>query len=167
MLIAHYIGNHANDALSVRLGWWATRLVQKGRFGIVTHCEAILHQWDAGVADIASSSVRDGGVRIKEHVRLDADKWLIADVPGWNVLQAEEWFVAHEGAAYDWRGAWAAVMPGHHESGEFFCNEAVGASVGLAEPHTFTPSQFAAVCFTFGRDVTSDFFREANKGPRA
>lgn len=158
MLVAHYVGDHAKDALSVRLGWAATRMVQKGRFGIVTHCEAVLHSYGQGVADIASSSLRDGGVRIKERVRLDPTHWLIADVPMWSAALSEDWFGEHDGELYDWRGAWATVMPGHHRSGERFCNEAVGASVGLLEPHTFTPAQFAAICFTLGRDVTAQFF---------
>lgn len=161
MLIAHYIGDHASDSWSVRAGWLATRLVQKGRFGIVTHCEALVHVHCAGVADIASSSVRDGGVRIKEQVQLDAGKWLISDVPQWDAVIAAQWFAEHDGAPYDWRGAWAAVMPGHHRTGQFFCNESVGASVGLQEPHIFTPAQFAAICFTLGRDLTAQFFEGA------
>lgn len=159
MLIAHYVGSHAKDALPVRAGWAATRLVQKGKFGRVTHCEAILHAHGRAVADIASASLRDGGcVRIKERVALQPGNWLIADVPQWDDETSEIWFMRHEGLLYDLWGAWATVMPGHHRSDEFFCNEAVGASVGLLEPHTFTPAQFAAICFTLGRDVTAQFF---------
>lgn len=161
MLVALYIGDHASDSLAVRAGWAATRLVQKGRFGRVTHCEAILYHYGGGIADIASSSVRDGGVRIKVGQQLDPAHWQIVDVAQWQSDAAQDWFFEHAGAPYDWRGAWATVMPGHHRSGEYFCNEAVGASVDLQEPHTFTPAQFAAVCFTLGREVTAEFFLEA------
>lgn len=160
MLVALFIGDHSQDALNVRLGCWLTRQVQKGKYGVVTHCEAILHAYPGGIADIASSSVRDGGVRIKEREQLDPANWWIVDVPQWDVEQARAWFAANLGAPYDWRGAWAAVMPGHHRDGEFFCNEAVGYSVGLLEAFTFTPSQFAAICFTLGRDVTAQFFQK-------
>lgn len=158
MLIALYTGNHSKDAWNVRLGWWLTRLVQKGQYGRVTHCEAILRDYGrGGRADIASSSVRDGGVRIKADVALDPASWIIVRVPEWSEDFARDWFVLHEGAPYDWLGAWATVMPGHHGKG-FFCNEAVAASVGLLDPFIFTPSQFAAICLTLGRDVTSEFF---------
>lgn len=50
MKIAHYIGDHAGDTLLVRTSWALTRLVQRGDWRNVTHCEAILgsaaaNQW--------------------------------------------------------------------------------------------------------------------------
>jgi hypothetical protein len=156
MKVALYVGNHAKDALYVRLGWWLTRLVQKGEFGRVTHCEAILGG-DCNSATIASSSLRDGGVRVKRGVQLDAASWRIVDVPQWDAGMAALWFVQHDGEPYDWRGALATLLPGHAGRG-WFCDEAIGASAGLRTPQVFTPSQFAAICFTFGRDVTAQFF---------
>jgi hypothetical protein len=167
MLIAHYVGNHAQDTLSVRLGWALTRLVQKGEFGRVTHCEAILRDWGGGVADIASSSVRDGGVRIKEKVPLTAGNWVVVSVPIWLGDFSRHWFERHAGAPYDWRGAVATVLPGHDRSNEYFCCEAVGASVGLMTPQAFTPAQFAAICMSIGRDITAEFFNPTRaKGGR-
>jgi hypothetical protein len=157
MLVSLYIGNHAADALYVRLGWALTRLVQKGDFDRVTHCESILGG-DCNSAVIGSSSLRDGGVRTKHDVKMDPANWLIADVPMWDAMRAAQWFADHDGEEYDERGALATVLPGHHSSIRWFCNEAVGASAGLLTPETFTPSTFAAVCFTFGRDVTAEFF---------
>lgn len=157
MLVALFVGSHAKDTPSVRLGWELTRLVQKGDYKRVTHCEMILGGSQSN-AIIASSSVRDGGVRIKYGVALDPANWLIVDVPQWNSDDACAWFVEHSGTPYDWRGAWATVMPGHHRTGEWFCNEACGASVDLKTPECFTPAQFAAICFTLGRDVTAQFF---------
>lgn len=157
MLVALYIGDHAGDVLYVRLGWALTRLAQKGAFARVTHCEAILGVHADGTADIASSSLRDGGVRIKQGVRLDPAHWLIADVPQWDDVRSATWFFDQDGAPYDWRGALATVLPGHASEG-YFCNEAVAASAGLQTPQCFTPAQFAAICLSFGRDVTAQFF---------
>lgn len=46
MKTAHYIGDHAGDTLLVRTGWALTRLVQRGDWRNVTHCEAILAERD-------------------------------------------------------------------------------------------------------------------------
>lgn len=154
--MAHFTGNHDQDALAVRLGWSLTRLVQKGPYGIVTHCEAILGG-NCDSAVIASSSVRDGGVRVKHGVRMDPAAWLIVDAPQWDAMRSAHWFAEHDGEPYDWRGAWATVMPGHPSTG-WFCNESVAASAGVVTPECFTPSQFCALCLTFGRDVTHTFF---------
>lgn len=156
MRVALYVGDHAGDDLLTRAGWRLTRLVQKGEFGLVTHCEAVLRQDPTGAVDIASSSVRDGGVRIKQGVFLQPESWWLVDVPAWSADRARDWFVAHAGAPYDWRGAWATVMPGHRRAGEWFCNEAVGAAAGLRTPEVFTPSQFAAICVSLS-GVPSSF----------
>ncbi|HYF20510.1 MAG TPA: hypothetical protein VEA40_21775 [Ramlibacter sp.] len=158
MLVALYVGSHARDELAVRIGWRLTRLAQKGEFQDVTHCEAVLRQWRPGVADIASSSLRDGGVRIKPHVALTPGSWRIVDVPVWDALVARAWFEQHAGEPYDTRGALATVLPGRGRAGHWFCNESVGAAVGLRTPDLFVPAQFAAIAFTIGREVTTDFF---------
>jgi hypothetical protein len=159
MLIALYVGNHAQDELMVRMGCSLERAVQKGPYGRVTHVEAILAVQADGSVTIASSSLRDGGVRTKRNVRLDSANWLIADVPQWDEVRSAVWFADHDGEPYDWRGALATVLPGHASTG-YFCNEAVGASVGMATPQCFTPAQFSAICFSFGRGVTSKFFND-------
>lgn len=159
MLVALYVGDHRADGFRDRLGWWLTRQVQRGEFRRVTHVEAILAERPDGRHLIASSSLRDGGVRIKA-ATLDPAHWLIADVPAWDADAAREWFAQHIGEPYDWRGALATVLPGKNASRRWFCNEAVGAAVGLRSPAAFGPAQFAAICFTFGRDVTAEFFTE-------
>lgn len=159
MLVALYIGNHSGDTLLVQLWWFLTRLVQRGEFARVTHVEAILDTLPDGTVVIASSSLRDGGVRIKA-AHLDPAHWLIVDFPAWDADAAREWFAQHVGEPYDWRGALATVLPGKNASRRWFCNEAVGAAVGLRSPAAFGPAQFAAICFTFGRDVTAEFFTE-------
>lgn len=166
MLVALYIGNHSGDTLLVRLGWAATRLVQRGKYRRVTHTEMILERHPDGTVDIGSSTLRRenngrNGVRIKERVTLKPGNWLIADVPMWDAVWSRVWFEANKGKPYDKRGAVGTAIPfvGHNPDAEF-CNGADGASVGLEAAHTFGPAQFAAVCFTFGRDVTEEFFTE-------
>lgn len=162
MKIAHYIGDHRKDTLSVQIGWAATRLVQRGLYKRVTHCEAILKEYIDGFVDIASASLRDGGVRTK-HVKLTKGDWFIVDVPHWDAGEALLWFSEHNGKPYDLRGALATVLPWRQKKDRWFCNEAVGASVGLAEPHIFGPAQFAAICMTLGHDVTDKFFEAKNE----
>ena len=149
MKLALYIGNHDKDKWSVRIGWWLTRLVQKGKYAQVTHVEAILKEHEDGSVTIGSSSLRDGGVRMKR-VHLTAGHWEIMDVPQWSADDAMLWFISHDGEHYDWRGAFASCMPFQwRKTQQWFCNEAVGASVGLESPDIFGPSQFAAICYTF------------------
>ena len=155
MLVAHYIGNHAKDTLAVRTGWAITRAVQRGTYKAVTHCEAI-HAVNAdGSVTIASASVRDGGVRTKHNVRLTPGNWLIVDVPSWDVQRSIDWFAFNNGTPYDWRGALATVLPGTQSDNGWFCNEAVGSSVGLKDPQIFGPAQFASICMSLGKDVTA------------
>lgn len=146
MKIALFIGDHTKDTPSVRLGWFLTRLVQKGDYKKVTHVEAILKEWDDGSVTIGSASIRDGGVRMKRCI-LNPEHWDIVDVPMWSTAVAEQWFLDNDGAPYDWRGAFASCMPfSWGEYNEWFCNGAVGASVGLKCPEIFGPAQFAAIC---------------------
>jgi hypothetical protein len=84
---------------------------------------------------------------------------MIVDVPSWNVLNSMAWFVEHDGEYYDWRGAWATVLPGHNHEGEWFCSEALGASIGLLYPETFGPHLLASIALTLGKDVTTEFFQ--------
>lgn len=158
MLIAHYIGDHKNDTLLVRAGWYLTRLVQKGEYKHVTHCEAIHREHSDGSVTIASSSLRDNGVRSKR-VKLNPAHWMIVDVPQWDVRQSIKFFKEHDDVLYDIRGALATVLPGREDSSRMFCNESVGASVGLKTPHCFQPAQFAAISLSIGYDVTENFFK--------
>lgn len=164
MKVALYIGDHKQDALMVRLGWWITRMGQKGEYAQVTHVEAILAEHADGSVDIGSSSIRDGGVRIKERVFLNQDHWIIADVPKWSAKKARKWFVEHAGEKYDTRGAFATAFPIQWtQPNRWFCNQAVGASAGMKSPEVFGPSQFAAAILSFGSNVTAEFFNPRNQ----
>jgi hypothetical protein len=155
MRIALYTGKHAGSPWNVRLGGWIIRLAQKGALGNVSHVEAILTEYPDGSVDIASSVAMDGGVRIKRTTLVPAE-WRIVDVPEWDAAKSRAWFMAHAGEPYDWLGAIATMLPGHSHKNHWFCDGSVGASVGVIEPQTFTPATFAALCLTFGREVTHD-----------
>jgi hypothetical protein len=151
MKVALYIGDHASDDWLTRLGWWATRLVQKGAYWRVTHVEAILAEHEDGTVTIGSASLRDGGVRTKR-CALTPEHWIIVDVQKWSVTNARKWFSDHAGEPYDTRGAFASAMPIQWaQKNHWFCNQSVGESVGLKCPEIFGPSQFAAICHTFNK----------------
>ena len=126
MLVAHYIGAHRGDSLHVRLGWAAVRAVQRGELKRVTHVESILQEHDDGTVTIASSSLRDGGVRAKR-VTLRPGHWLIADVPQWDVVRALALLDETEGWPYDLLGAMATVLPTRQKGDSYFCSDWVVA----------------------------------------
>lgn len=94
-------------------------------------------------------------------VRLNPDHWLVIDVPGWDLDDAIDWFDAHNGDKYDWRGAMATVLwflP--HSASRYFCNEAVAIPHGVVDAWRLTPAAFIALCMSMpgARDVTAKFF---------
>jgi hypothetical protein len=160
MKLAFYIGDHSNDSLVTRLGWYLTQLVQKGPYGNVTHVEAIHYEYPDGSTLIASSSVRDGGVRSKQ-VRLDPTHWMIVDVPQWKAKLSSDLLQRTRGQPYDWRGAAATCLPGRENGSSWFCNEWVSFPY-LKSASNFGPHQLAAICLSIGTDVTTKFFNSAS-----
>lgn len=156
MKLSFYVGNHAADALLVRLGWAATRLVQKGPFDRATHVEAIHDELPDGQVLIASASARDGGVRSKT-ARLTPGHWRVVDVPAWSSAASADLLERTRGQPYDWLGAWATVMPGRQRESSWFCTEWV-AHPYLLTPWAFDPARLMSVCLSIGREVTDEFF---------
>lgn len=154
MLVAHYIGAHRGDDLLARIGWAAVRAVQRGPWRRVTHVEAIHEVHEDGTCTIASSSLRDGGVRDKR-VRLTPGHWLIVDVPQWDVRASVDLLEDTRGMPYDWRGAGATVLPLRQSPAGYFCTEWVAAPY-LRAPHLFGPAQLAAITLSLGHDVTAE-----------
>lgn len=156
MLIAHYIGDHTKDDISARIGWTLTRAVQRGPYKNVTHSEAIHTVHEDGEVTLASSSLREGGVRSKK-VKLNPNNWLISNVPQWYVQDSISLLDRTRGKPYDWRGALATVLPFKESKNAWFCNEWVAAPY-LQAPHIFGPAQFCTICMSIGQDVTKEFF---------
>lgn len=147
MIILGYVGNHAQDTLSARLGWAATRLVQRGQFARVTHVEGYYGANDQGQAIIASASLRDGGVRVKA-ADLTRVNWVAVDVPCWGAKRSLAFILPHVGEKYDLRGALATVFLSGQDDDRWFCNELLGASAGLVSPDIFGPAQFFALALS-------------------
>lgn len=169
MKVALYIGNHANDSWDVRLGHRLTLATQKG--SRVTHGEAIVREHGDGTVDIASATLRKetpsgkSGVRIKERVSLTPGNWRIVDVPQFDREEALEWFIMHQGADYDGRGAFASVLPiWWSKEGAFFCYQSICEAAKVKCGEGFTGPVFEAMLLRFGRDVTQEFFNPRNKG---
>jgi len=111
----------------------------------VTHTELILDENEDGSVTIASASVRDGGVRTKRNVFLTKENWIIHETK-WDAEKARAWFIEHDGAPYDWRGAGVSWLPVLWSiDGHYFCSQADSAAVGLPHPETIKPSDFAEI----------------------
>lgn len=84
MLTAWYIGDHRDDDLLARLGYWLIRFGQTAeKFGYATHCEAITDGpwWNC---TIWGASRRDGKKVRCKFVELNPKHWRILDVPVWD-----------------------------------------------------------------------------------
>lgn len=160
MIVLGYTGNHKGEGFRRRAGRELIRLGQIGyTYRNVTHTEMVLAgPWWA--TDIASSSLMDGGVRIKKAVRLNRAHWMAVEVPGWNAKQSESWFLAHDGEPYDTRGAIGSVLYGIGDNPGWFCNEACGASIGQIDAKAMPPAGFFAYALgqPGSRIVTAEFF---------
>lgn len=162
MIILGFVGDHAKDTLMVRLGWALTRWVQRGAHKQVTHTESVLSGTHYKHCTIASSSARDGGVRIKEGVALTKGNWVAVDVPCWDMATAIAWFSARLGCRYDWLGAVGSVVffiPGTFN--KYFCNNATGDAF-IQESKQYPPAKFWAIALSMpgSRDVTDEFFKD-------
>lgn len=156
MKIALYIGDHAKDGLSARLGWWTIRAVQRGPFKRVTHCEAIL-SGDALLCKIGSASLRDEGVRTKD-VALTPGNWLVYDVPQFDANTASLWFEQHKGEPYSVLGAIASALVLFPYSIGQFCSKSVASACGVMGADDMTPQELSELCALLGKDITAEFF---------
>ena len=82
-----------------------------------------------------SSSAMDKGVRSKE-IDIHSGRWDLYPLPGADKAAALAWFAKHKGKRYDWPGivSWVIRLVRHHPD-RFVCFEAVGAMLGLENPH--------------------------------
>ncbi|MEN9885692.1 MAG: hypothetical protein RL758_270 [Pseudomonadota bacterium] len=95
-----------------------------------------------------SSSFMDGGVRLKPINYTTQANWDFIDLPEgrFNEAAAREWFHVHARQGYDLPGAFhffLALFP--DDPNLWFCNEAVGASLGIEHPAMYHPGTFAAL----------------------
>lgn len=165
MIYLHYIGP-AKKGAAARIGYAATRWGQRGYTGIAarcTHTEVHLGgPWWA--SSIGSSSIVEGGVRVKHGVMLTPANWLVLELPDTherNIERALQWFDKHKGQGYDALGAVGSVVPAliPHSLRRFYCTEAVGAATGFADPHMLNPAGMVTMQQAMGAvDITRSFF---------
>jgi hypothetical protein len=150
------------------MGYYATMFGQRA-FGPnlkrITHTELLLGgPWHS--ASIASSSIVNGGVRIKHGVRLNPAHWVALErrLPRDYEASLQDWFVQHRGEGYDLFGAIGSVVPAliRHGNQKWFCTEAVAAALRYSMPHTLCPAAFYLAEIGRGAlDVSESFFEGA------
>ena len=123
---------------AARLSDWIIRTLTGSQY---SHCELAVPCAD-GQYDCYSSSIRDGGVRLKT-MPLPSEKWdlIPVDVSPEQVLAA---LVATVGAKYDWLGATGVIARWRHDRYKWFCSEWCAMALGLANPERFCPGSLAA-----------------------
>jgi len=151
--------------IAARAGYYATVFGQRAygpNLARITHTELLLcGPWDS--ASIASSSIVDGGVRIKHRVRLNPAHWvaLARRLPREHEALLQNWFVRNQGKPYDLRGAAGCVMPAlvQHDNGAYYCTESVASAARYEAPHTFCPAAFYLSERALGAtDITQQLF---------
>lgn len=119
-------------------------IVSKWTRGPYSHCEVIFKN-----GHCASSSFRDGGVRIKTII-LDPERWDLMEISNIDESVVRAWFGAHYGQKYDILGLAAVLTPVKEDKDRWFCNEAIGAAMGVKDSWRFTPNSFASLCEAMG-----------------
>jgi hypothetical protein len=154
--------------IAARAGYYATVFGQRAygpNLKRITHTELLLGgPWHS--ASIASSSIVDGGVRIRHGVRLNPAHWIVLERPLHPDREAalQDWFIRNQGKPYDLRGAAGCVMPAlvQHSNGAYYCTESVASAAWYEAPHTFCPAAFYLSERALGAiDVTESFFEGA------
>lgn len=120
-----------------RLGDWAIRLFTRS---IYSHCELAVPRKD-GQYDCYSSSIRDGGVRVKT-MPLPEAKWDLIPIRQTNAYaDTANHYAATRGQAYDWAGALGIVLPARQHARKWFCSEWCAAALGLPNPARYSPGR--------------------------
>ncbi len=135
-------------------GWrvWCVRatdwLIRTLTHSIYSHCElAVLR--DNGQYDCYSSSIRDGGVRLKT-MPLPPEKWDLIPVRA-TEAQVRAAFETTRGTKYDWLGATGVIARWRHDRYKWFCSEWCSWTLGLPNPERFCPGSLAEYCRTHGK----------------
>lgn len=110
------------------------RAVRAWCAGPYSHCELVF-----GDGWSASASWMDGGVRFKR-IDFDQANWDFVELPDYLEDSARAWFEANENKPYDLLGNFGFLWrPIRGNAGAYFCDEAVLAALGVAEPWRFDP----------------------------
>jgi identified by metaGeneAnnotator len=104
-------------ALAMRLADW---VIRKATRSIYSHCEIAVHLSGGGYA-CYSSSIRDGGVRVKK-MDLPSEKWDLIELPGVTAVDLDRVWQAAQGKRYDWSGAIGTVLKIRQRPDKWFCS---------------------------------------------
>lgn len=154
MRLASYKGP-ASGLLHRSSHWLITHLKPKSWAPYVpadySHNELVFEIDDNGVANCASSSARDGGVRFKL-IDIHSGRWDVKPLPQYDdaaTIRAQLWFVMHAGEGYDYMGVAAFIKTFSAVVRErwdrWFCSEAIAAALGLPDPASLSPQELADV----------------------
>jgi hypothetical protein len=106
-----------------------------------SHCELIFSDGRS-----ASASYMDGGVRFKNDIDFNPEKWDFIELPDSFEKAALKWFEDHEHAKYDLLGNLHFVIgfvP--DDKWKFFCSEAVAAALGIENAWRYDPGDLYPV----------------------
>ena len=122
---------------TARVSDWIIRTLTGSPY---SHCELAVPCAD-GQYDCYSSSIRDGGVRLKT-MTLPPEKWDLIPVPA-TEAQVQAAFETTRGAKYDWLGATGVIARWRHDKRKWFCSEWCAMALGLPNPERFCPGSLA------------------------
>lgn len=107
-----------------------------------SHCELAAPR-DGGQYDCYSSSIRDGGVRVKT-MPLPPEKWDLIPIRQTNAYaDMLNHYGATRGQPYDWLGAAGVITRWRDDRRKWFCSEWCAAALRLDNPARFSPEALA------------------------
>jgi hypothetical protein len=113
---------------------------------LYSHNELVFEIKD-GMAECASSSARDGGVRFKQ-IDIHSGRWDVKPLPQYDYaadLRARWWFIERDGDGYDYLGVAAfltVISPFAREhKNRWFCSEAIAAALEMTDPASLSPQE--------------------------
>ncbi|STZ75318.1 hypothetical protein [Bergeriella denitrificans] len=121
----------------------ADRLIRLFTRGPYSHCEIAVAE-RGGRYRCYSSSVRDGGVRLKT-MPLPSEKWDLIPLPPETAAAAAALYEQTKAAGYDWRGALGTVLGLRQSRTRWFCSEWCARALRLSEAWTYSPNCLAAL----------------------
>lgn len=143
LYLALYKGNREGwgiTSIKARFGDWITRKITRG---IYSHCE-IAYPLSSGGYACYSSSIRDGGVRMKV-MPLPDDKWDLIPLETVPASHLEEVWRAARDKKYDWMGAIGTVLKIRQSENKWFCSEFCASVMGIDDGWRFSPNDLAAL----------------------
>lgn len=123
--------------------WWdiGGRLIALWTRSEFSHCELVVG------GECFSSSIRDGGVRVK-HIELRQPHWHVIDLPWADALRVKLLYLETRKHRYGWLDLLGSqVFNARLQSADkWFCSEWCAAALGLAVPELYSPGSLGEAC---------------------